>query len=69
MNINQTFVKSIAARLHWSNLLINGCLVLIKEIFMGILFLDLRKAFDVVYHTILIEKLAAYKLVTRLSNG
>ena len=36
---------------------------------MGILFLDLRKAFAVDYHTILIEKLAAYKLVTRLSNG
>ena len=28
---------------------------------MGTLFLDLRKAFDVVYHTIIIEKLTAFK--------
>ena len=33
-----------------------------KGDFVGTLFLDLRKAFDGVDHTILIEKLAAYKI-------
>ena len=40
-----------------------------KGDFVGTLFVDLRKAFDVVDHVILIEKLSAYNLVTRLSNG
>ena len=37
-----------------------------KEDFVGTLFLYLRKAFDVVDHTILIEKLTAYKLIKSL---
>ena len=65
MNINQAFLKSIAARLTRSNLLINGCLVLIKEI----LWVHYRKAFDVVDHTILIENSLHTNFVTRLSNG
>ena len=40
-----------------------------KQKTKGTLFWDLRKAFVVVDCTILIEKLTAYILVTRLSNG
>ena len=40
-----------------------------KGDFVGTLFLDLRKAFDVVDNTILIENWLHTNLVTRLSNG
>ena len=61
MNINQAFVKNIAAQTALVKLIDQWMSCIDKGDFVSTIFLDLRKAFDVVDHTIFIEKLASNK--------